>query len=117
MSGNRRRWRIRPRRSRARGRNRCSWRSGFALIWLDEQRNELRDMTKTKIMVIFGFLIAFGAGAVVGIQMQKPSMVIADIPKKPEDRSWLRTELGLTSEQTAQMKAIWDGLHAGGRSH
>jgi Spy/CpxP family protein refolding chaperone len=74
-------------------------------------------MTKAKIMVIFGFLIAFGAGAVVGIQMQKPSIVAADVPKKPEDRSWLRTELGLTSEQTAQMKAIWDSLHAGGRSH
>src|SRR3954469_19786096 len=74
-------------------------------------------MTKAKIMVIFGFLIAFGAGAVVGIQMKQPSIVQADVPKKPEDRSWLRTELGLNSDQTSQMKKIWDELHSSGRSH
>jgi len=74
-------------------------------------------MTKAQIMVIFGFLIAFGAGAVVGIQIKHPSIVQADVQKKPEERSWLRTELGLSAEQNNQMKAIWDSLHSSGRSH
>jgi len=75
-------------------------------------------MTKTRIIVIVGFLIAFGAGAVVGIQLRSP--VVAQLPApapQPEQRSWLRTELNLTTEQNDKMKSIWEGLHASGRGY
>jgi len=73
-------------------------------------------MTRTRIIVIIGFLVAFGAGAVVGIQI-RPQPVAATIQQQPEQRSWLRTELGLTPEQNDKMKSIWEGLHASGRGY
>src|SRR5258706_9924850 len=74
-------------------------------------------MTKTRIIVIFGFLIAFGAGAVVGLQLHPPTAAKAVPTPPPEQRSWLRTELGLNGEQNEQMKNIWEGLHASGRGY
>ncbi len=74
-------------------------------------------MTKTRIIVIVGFLIAFGAGAVVGIQLRAPTAAKAVPTPPPEQRSWLRTELGLNAEQNEQMKNIWETLHASGRGY
>ena len=74
-------------------------------------------MTKTRIIVIVGFLVAFGAGAVVGIQLRAPQPAVATVPQQPEQRSWLRTELGLNAEQNDKMKNIWEGLHASGRGY
>jgi Spy/CpxP family protein refolding chaperone len=73
-------------------------------------------MTKTRIIVIVGFMIAFGAGAVVGLQLRAPSVVLATVPP-PQQNSWLRTELGLSAEQNDQMKNIWESLHTGGRGY
>jgi Spy/CpxP family protein refolding chaperone len=75
-------------------------------------------MTRTRIIVIIGFLVAFGAGAVVGLQLRSPSPAQALVPP-PQNQgpSWLRTELGLSPEQNEQMKNIWEGLHASGRGY
>ena len=73
-------------------------------------------MTKTRIIVVIGFLIAFGAGAVVGIQLRSPA-VARDVAPQPQRHSWLQTELGLSGEQNEQMKNIWEGLHNSGRSY
>ena len=75
-------------------------------------------MTKTRIIVIVGFLIAFGAGAVVGIQLRAPAVAQTPVPQpQGQGPSWLRTEFGLTPEQNEQMKNIWESLHASGRSY
>ncbi len=75
-------------------------------------------MTKTRIIVIVGFLIAFGAGAVVGIQLRAPAVAQTPVtPPQGQGPSWLRTELGLTPEQNDQMKNIWETLHASGRGY
>src|SRR6476646_8923219 len=74
-------------------------------------------MTKTRIIVIIGFLVAFGAGAVVGIQLRPPAPAKATETPQPEQRSWLRTELGLSPQQNEQMKNIWESLHASGRGY
>src|SRR5438477_13005359 len=72
-------------------------------------------MTKTRIIVIVGFLVAFGAGVVVWFQLRAPQPAVATVPQQPEQRSWLRTELGLNAEQNDKMKNIWESLHASGR--
>ncbi|HEV8291224.1 MAG TPA: hypothetical protein VGP94_04855, partial [Tepidisphaeraceae bacterium] len=74
-------------------------------------------MTKTRIIVIVGFLIAFGAGAVVGLQLRTAPAQATVQPTQGQRPSWLRSELGLTPEQNEQMKNIWEGLHISGRSH
>jgi len=74
-------------------------------------------MIKTRIIVIVGFLIAFGAGAVVGLQLRTAPARATEQPAQAPRSSWLRTELGLTPEQNEQMKNIWEGLHNSGRSY
>src|SRR6185436_7871132 len=56
-------------------------------------------MIKTRIIVIVGFLIAFGAGAVVGLQLRTAPARATEQPAQAPRSSWLRTELGLTPEQ------------------
>ncbi len=74
-------------------------------------------MTRTRIIVIIGFIVAFVAGAVVGLQL-RTTPVQATVQPAPEQRpSWLRSELGLTAEQNEQMKNIWEGLHNSGRNY
>ena len=60
-------------------------------------------MSKEKIVVVVGFLIAFGAGLVVGLQVRRP--VPAAAPAA--ERWWLTAELDLTPQQEQQAKAIW----------
>ena len=74
-------------------------------------------MIKTRIIVIVGFLIAFGAGAVVGLQLRTAPARATEQPAQAPRSSWLRSELGLTPEQNEQMKNIWEGLHNSGRSY
>lgn len=57
-------------------------------------------MTKTAIILLVAFLLAFAAGTAVGLWSAKPAP-----PGEP--RSWLDNELKLTPEQKEQMKAIW----------
>jgi Spy/CpxP family protein refolding chaperone len=66
----------------------------------------------TRVVVILGFLVAFGAGLVVGM---KPRHA----PPGPTTRTaseggWLAAELRLTPEQQAEMKKIWSGMAARG---
>jgi Spy/CpxP family protein refolding chaperone len=59
----------------------------------------------TKAVVIVGFIIAFTAGLVVGIESLRTS---ADPPPRSNHhRGWLAAELGLSSEQQEQLKEIW----------
>jgi Spy/CpxP family protein refolding chaperone len=74
-------------------------------------------MTKTRIIVIVGFLIAFGAGAVVGIQLRTAPVRAVEQPAQGQRPSWLRSELNLTAEQNEQMKNIWENLHNSGRGY
>jgi Spy/CpxP family protein refolding chaperone len=74
-------------------------------------------MTKTRIIVIVGFLIAFGAGAVVGLQLRTTPVRAIEQPPQGQRPSWLRSELNLTAEQNEQMKNIWEGLHNSGRGY
>ena len=74
-------------------------------------------MTRTRIIVIVGFLIAFVAGAVVGLQIRTAPVQATVQPTQGQRSSWLRTELGLSPEQNEQMKNIWEGLHSSGRSY
>jgi Spy/CpxP family protein refolding chaperone len=71
---------------------------------------------KTKVIVIIGFFIAFVAGAVLGLQLRQPAVAHVNVPQR-EDRSWLRTELGLSPQQEEQMRDIWSNLHNSGRKH
>ncbi len=59
----------------------------------------------TKAVVIVGFVIAFTAGLVVGIESRRT----ADKPTTRPYRhgGWLAAELNLTSEQQEQMREIW----------
>ena len=61
-------------------------------------------MSKAKIILVFAFLVVCAAGAVVGTAVDRHVRPIE------EHRGGLPRELGLTSEQEQQMKAIWDGV-------
>ena len=74
-------------------------------------------MTKTRIIVVIGFVIAFVAGAVVGLQLRTTPVQVTVQPVQGQRPSWLRSELNLSNEQNEQMKAIWEGLHNSGRSY
>jgi Spy/CpxP family protein refolding chaperone len=74
-------------------------------------------MTKTRIIVVIGFVIAFVAGAVVGLQLRTTPVQATVQPVQGQRPSWLRSELNLSNEQNEQMKNIWEGLHNSGRSY
>jgi Spy/CpxP family protein refolding chaperone len=67
-------------------------------------------MTKVKVIVVVGFLIAFGAGAVVGLSVRQPAAANSAIAPstRPSGSSWLRDQLGLSQPQQEEMKKIWD---------
>jgi Spy/CpxP family protein refolding chaperone len=72
----------------------------------------------TKIIIIVGFLVAFGAGLVVGVGTHR--VAPADPKSKPEGPGggpgWLTRELKLSPDQQDKMKQIWqDVAHRGGR--
>lgn len=71
----------------------------------------------TKLIVILGFALSFGAGMVVGIGTQR-----ASAPPPPATRphggpaGWLAAQLKLTPEQQQQLNKIWSEIaHRGGR--
>jgi len=75
----------------------------------------------TKTAVIFGFLVAFGAGLMVGM---RPHVAPDTSPTtRPSGRSggpmggWMTAELNLTPVQQEQLKKIWEepGLRGRGR--
>jgi len=61
-------------------------------------------MSKVRLMVIFGFAIAFAAGASVGMLISLPKQASADRPSRPGD---LAEQLGLSPQQQEQMHKIW----------
>jgi Spy/CpxP family protein refolding chaperone len=72
-------------------------------------------MTKTKLVVLLGFLVAFGAGLAVGMRSQLP-VVQADGPRRmppPSPGEVLKRELDLTAEQAEQVKKIWSEVLPG----
>ncbi|GMU22786.1 MAG: hypothetical protein AMXMBFR13_28700 [Phycisphaerae bacterium] len=68
----------------------------------------------TKRIVMVGFLIAFAAGLVIGIESRQSSL--APPEKEPRRGGWLTTELNLTPQQQEQLKQIWSEIaRHGGR--
>jgi hypothetical protein len=61
-------------------------------------------MTRIRVAVILGFVLAFAAGASVGLLASMPGEATASRPGRGPD---LTAQLGLTSEQQAQMRTIW----------
>src|SRR5947209_14470626 len=57
-------------------------------------------MSKAKIILIAAFILALGAGMVVG-------MVAARTTPPASRRSWLADELSLSPDQQDKMKTIW----------
>jgi len=65
-------------------------------------------MTKAKVLLTVAFVVAFAAGAAVGLLMSSPG-------HRPRGPSWLTAELGLTDQQREQMHEIWsEVMRAGG---
>ena len=68
-----------------------------------------------KIFLIIGFLVAFGAGVVVGPKIWHQAAA-APTTRPSHQGGWLTTELNLTPDQQEQMKKIWsDTAHRGNR--
>lgn len=67
----------------------------------------------TKATIVFGFLVAFGAGLVVGLRPR------AETPAPParsgRHGGWLAAHLDLAPEQRDQMDAIWSEMASRGR--
>ena len=70
-----------------------------------------------KFVVILGFLLAFGAGLVIGAQGH---LRLASAEPPPATRpsgpgSWLAAELDLSPDQTQKIDAIWSDIAGKGR--
>src|SRR4051812_6824781 len=66
----------------------------------------------TKLIVILGFMISFGAGLAVGIRTQRQLQpeAVPNRDHRPKDGGpggWLTRELNLDAKQQEQMKSIW----------
>lgn len=57
-------------------------------------------MTRTKVIFIVSFLLAFAAGTSLGVLVGRPN-------RPSQHHSWLTSELSLTAEQRDQMSKIW----------
>jgi len=57
-------------------------------------------MTKTRVILVIGFLVALGAGMAVGAALKRGG---EPKPRKP----WIEEELNLTPEQREKMHDIW----------
>jgi Spy/CpxP family protein refolding chaperone len=71
-----------------------------------------------KVMLVIGFLIAFGAGLTVGWQFRgHEALAQPAAATRPTGRAgFLEVELGLNEQQREQMKRIWsETAHRGGR--
>jgi hypothetical protein len=67
----------------------------------------------TKIVVIVGFVVAFAAGLMVGMDSHRPGA--ASPTTKPSYPSWLVAELNLTTKQQEEMHKIWSDTAKKGR--
>jgi Spy/CpxP family protein refolding chaperone len=67
----------------------------------------------TKIVVIVGFVVAFAAGLMVGMDSHRPGA--ASPTTKPSYPSWLVAELNLTTKQQEEMHKIWSETAKKGR--
>jgi Spy/CpxP family protein refolding chaperone len=70
-------------------------------------------MNRAKLIVIAGFVVAFGAGIVSGMLSRR---TVIDPPKPPPHRTPF-AELNLTPEQEKQMREIWSGVMKHGRDY
>jgi hypothetical protein len=72
----------------------------------------------TKFVVIIGFLVAFAAGLILGIESRQTSSGATSPPTTQPRRGpggWLPSELNLTLQQQEQMKQIWSEVAKHGR--
>jgi Spy/CpxP family protein refolding chaperone len=79
----------------------------------------------TKVLLVIGFLVALGAGVIIGMELRQPASATANVPAPAATRGatgaggpggMLTARLGLTPEQQEQMKRIWsETAHRGGR--
>jgi len=60
-------------------------------------------LTRTRVLVVAAFLIAFAAGLTTGVAVGRSR-------HRPRGGSVLTRQLGLTEEQQAQMRRIWSGI-------
>ncbi len=60
-------------------------------------------MNRLHLLIISMFAVALGTGVVVGMGMTRGGMA-------RDGRSWLTDQLGLSPDQSAQMKAIWEDV-------
>lgn len=71
-----------------------------------------------KLILILGFVTAFGAGLVVGVNLHGREAAAAPATQPSGRGGFLASELNLTAEQQEQMKKIWsDTARRGGREH
>ncbi len=67
-------------------------------------------MTKVKATLLFAFVLALGAGAVLGFAAARrvdPPAPTATKPAESQRGSWLSDQLKLSPEQGDQIRAIW----------
>ena len=73
----------------------------------------------TKLVVIFGFLLAFIAGLIVGVNRSQPVLSTTSTPSGPTTRQSRESELDallkLRPEQKAEMKKVWSEMAEHGR--
>ena len=73
----------------------------------------------TKLVVIFGFIVAFVAGLIVGVNRPQQIASTNSVPGQPTSRpsreSELDTLLNLRPEQKAELKKIWSEMADRGR--
>ncbi len=77
----------------------------------------------TKVLLVIGFLVALGAGVIIGMEIRQPALATANVPVAPSATTtrggpggMLTARLGLSGEQQEQMKKIWsETAHRGGR--
>jgi Spy/CpxP family protein refolding chaperone len=89
--------------------------------------DEVSETTVTKLVVIFGFLMAFVAGLIVGVNRPQQVVVGPSAPggagggggptSRPSRESELDTLLNLRPEQKAKLKEIWSEVADKGRKH
>ncbi len=60
-------------------------------------------MNRLHILIVSLFAVAMGTGIVVG-------MGVSRVPPPREGHSWLGDQLGLSPDQSAQMRAIWEDV-------
>jgi len=73
------------------------------------------DNAMVKLLLIIGFMMAFGAGLLIGPKLRHEAAA-APATRPSHQGGWLTTELSLTPDQQEQMKKIWsETAHRGNR--